>query len=215
MDLPRPVALFIDALVRRDAQALRAAFSRQALVIDQGRRHAGRAVVGAWVDRQLAGRPGFMAAPQAQRHGRAVLLALVPGVEWLLTAGHSRIDALVVCAAVPVGAQDVVAAFLQAVNVADLAALMACFACDAVVNDQLRAYAGHPAIGAWAVQEVLGAALSMQVTASVPHYDGAIVTVHLDGNFDKRGLPDPLSLVLYFSVAGGKIVRLVMLRTDP
>jgi hypothetical protein len=151
----------------------------------------------------------------AQLHGTAVLLTVAPGQEWLLTAGIEGIDALVVCAALPGGVQDVIAAFIDAVHAADLEALLATFACDAVVNDQLRAYWGLGAIRAWAAQEVLGAALSMRVTASVPHYDGCIVTVNLDGNFDKRGLPDPLSLVLYFSVAGGRIVRLILLRTDP
>lgn len=213
--LPLPVAQFIQCLVRRDGPALLGAFSQQALVIDQGARHSDSATIGAWIERQLRARGGLLSIPLATLHGTAVLLTMAPGQEWLLTSGPEGIDALVVCAALPGGVQDVVKAFLEAVHGADLDALVATFACDAVVNDQLRAHWGLGAIRAWAAQEVLGAALSMRVTASVPHYDGCIVTVHLDGNFDKRGLPDPLTLVLYFSVAGGRIVRLILLRTDP
>jgi hypothetical protein len=36
----------------------------------------------------------------------------------------------------------------------------------------------------------------------------------VDGLFDKRGLPNPLVLVFYFSSGGDKIVQLIILRNQ-
>jgi hypothetical protein len=44
--------------------------------------------------------------------------------------------------------------------------------------------------------------------------DDALVTAHVDGLFDKRGLPDPLVLAFYFSFSGNKIVQLIILRNQ-
>ena len=38
------------------------------------------------------------------------------------------------------------------------------------------------------------------------------VTANVDGNYDKRGLPDPLVLAFYFTVQGDLIVQLIILR---
>jgi len=40
------------------------------------------------------------------------------------------------------------------------------------------------------------------------------VTANIDGNYDKRGLPEPLTLVFYFSAHDGKIVQLIILRNQ-
>jgi hypothetical protein len=44
------------------------------------------------------------------------------------------------------------------------------------------------------------------------HYGNFIVTANVDGNFDKRGLPDPLVLAFYFTRHRNLIVQLIILR---
>jgi hypothetical protein len=40
------------------------------------------------------------------------------------------------------------------------------------------------------------------------------VTANIDGNYDKRGLPDPLVLTFYFSAHGDRIAQLIILRNQ-
>jgi ketosteroid isomerase-like protein len=92
-----------------------------------------------------------------------------------------------------------IATFVEATNSFDLERLMVTFADDALVNDQLRDYWGKAAIRRWAERDVIGEKLTIAVTKVVEHYDNFIVTADIDGNFDKRGLPDPLVVAFYFT----------------
>src|ERR1700748_3888612 len=87
-----------------------------------------------------------------------------------------------------------VSAFIKATNAFDLEGVMAAFAEDALVNDQLLEYWGKSAIREWAAREVVGCRLTLTVAKVVEHHGHNIVTAHVDGEFDKRGLPDPLVL---------------------
>src|ERR1700681_2400837 len=82
-----------------------------------------------------------------------------------------------------------VAAFIRAVNA---------FADDALVNDQLREFWGSSALRDWAAREIIGDKLTLCVVKAVEKHRNCIVTAHVDGTFDKRGLPDPLVLTFYF-----------------
>jgi ketosteroid isomerase-like protein len=113
---------------------------------------------------------------------------------------------------VPIALPSLVAAFVEATNSFDLERLMVTFADDALVNDQLRDYWGKPAIRDWARRDIIGESLTISVTKVVEHYDSFIVTADIDGNFDKRGLPDPLVLAFYFTVHNDLIVQLIILR---
>ena len=86
------------------------------------------------------------------------------------------------------------------------------FADDALVNDQLRDYWGKAAIRGWAERDIIGEGLTIAVTKIVKHYDNFIVTANIDGNFDKRGLPDPLVLAFYFTPHTDLIIQLIILR---
>ena len=66
----------------------------------------------------------------------------------------------------------------------------------------------------WAARDVIGERLTLEVVAIKEHYGHSIVTTHVDGLFDKRGLPDPLVLVFYFSSHDNKIVQLIILRNQ-
>ena len=112
----------------------------------------------------------------------------------------------------PVALPPLVAAYVEATNSFDLERLMATFAEDALVNDQLRDYWGKPAITGWAKRDIIGERLTMNVTEVINHYGNFIVTANVDGNYDKRGLPDPLVLAFYFTPHGDLIVQLIILR---
>jgi hypothetical protein len=112
----------------------------------------------------------------------------------------------------PTTLPPLVAAFVEAVNSFDLERLMLTFAGDALVNDQLRDYWGKAAIRLWAERDIIGEGLTIAVTKVVKHYDNFIVTANIDGNFDKRGLPDPLVLAFYFTPHTDRIIQLIILR---
>jgi len=104
-----------------------------------------------------------------------------------------------------------VAAYIAATNAFDADALIGCFAEGALVNDQLRDYWGSDAIKAWAEREITGDKVTMKVVKVVAHFGDTIVTAHVDGDFDKTGLPDLLTLAFHFTVRADKIVRLIIL----
>jgi hypothetical protein len=112
----------------------------------------------------------------------------------------------------PVTLAPLVAAYVRATNSFDLERLMITFAEGALVNDQLRDYWGKPAITEWAKRDIIGERLTMNVTKVINHYGNFIVTADVDGNYDKRGLPDPLVLAFYFGVQSDLIVQLIILR---
>jgi hypothetical protein len=107
-----------------------------------------------------------------------------------------------------------VSAYIRATNLSDLDALLETFVDDALVNDQLRDYWSKEAIAGWAARDIIGERLTLKVVNTVQHYGHSIVTAHVDGLFDKRGLPDPLVLTFYFSSQDGKIVQLIILRNQ-
>jgi hypothetical protein len=106
----------------------------------------------------------------------------------------------------------VVAQFIHATNLGDLHRLLETFVDDALVNDQLRDYWGRQEIADWASRDVIAEGLRLKIVGVVRHYGHSIVTAHVDGIFDKRGLPDPLVLAFYFSSQAEKIVQLIILR---
>ena len=112
----------------------------------------------------------------------------------------------------PVALPPLVAAYVEATNNFDLERLMATFAEDALVNEQLRDYWGKPAIGEWARRDIIAERLTMKVTQVINHYGNFIVTANVDGDYDKRGLPDPLVLAFYFTAQSDLIVQLIILR---
>jgi len=114
----------------------------------------------------------------------------------------------------PVAAPDIptpVAAYIAATNAFDTDALIGCFAEGALVNDQLRDYWGLDAIKAWAEREIIGDKVTMKVVKVVGHFGDTIVTAHVDGDYDKTGLPGLLTLAFHFTVRTDKIVRLIIL----
>jgi hypothetical protein len=113
-----------------------------------------------------------------------------------------------------VGRPLAVAAFIRAVNDGDLDALVHTFVDDALVNDQLLDHWGKASIAAWAERDIITMRLRFEVVNAIQHHGHWIVTAHLDGLFDKRGLPDPLVVCLYVAAHDDKIVQLIILRNQ-
>jgi hypothetical protein len=105
-----------------------------------------------------------------------------------------------------------VMAYIEASNSFDLDRMLSTFVEDSLVNDQLRDYWGKEEIREWAEREIIGERLSMKVTAAIEHHGNFVVTAEVDGNFDKRGLPDPLVLAFYFALQDDRITQLIILR---
>ncbi len=104
-----------------------------------------------------------------------------------------------------------VAQFFEALNAGDLSRLLEVFVADAIVNDQLQQWRGLAQLSEWAERDVIGEQLSLRAIRCIQHYGHCVVAAHADGNFDKRGLPDPLEVLLYFTLAEDKIVQLIVL----
>ena len=104
-----------------------------------------------------------------------------------------------------------VAQFIRVVNAGDLELLLSAFAEDAFVNDQLCEYWGTEAIRQWAIQELTGKSLTIDVVEVRTHYAHPILAARVDGDFDKLGLPNPLLLHFCFTQYEGELVQLTIL----
>jgi len=105
-----------------------------------------------------------------------------------------------------------VVAYIDGSNGFDLNALMATFAETALVNDQHREYVGLSAIRNWAAREIISDRVTMEVTEAAIRGNNVAVVANIDGDYDKAGLPTPLTLTFYFSVSGDRIEQLIILR---
>ena len=109
----------------------------------------------------------------------------------------------------------VVAAHIAAVNAHDEDAVVATFATGALVNDAHREFWGSEAIRSWVAREMTGDRVTIDVTEVFEHHGDTIVRGRYDGTFDKTNLPEELILTNYFTVRGGKIASLIVIRNTP
>jgi len=98
--------------------------------------------------------------------------------------------------------------YISAVNAGDAATLHSTFADDAVVKDVGQEFRGAPAIKEWAEREIFAANVRLGVIGAVERAGETIVTMKIDGTFDRTGLPDPLLMDLSFVLDGDKITVL-------
>ena len=98
--------------------------------------------------------------------------------------------------------------YIRAINARDADAFQSSFAQDAVVKDVGREIRGIAAIKEWANHEIFDVNVTLEVMAVVERDGQAILTVKIDGTFDRTGLPDPLLMDHCFTVALDKIKSL-------
>jgi len=106
----------------------------------------------------------------------------------------------------------VVEALVQAVNGKDRGALLALFTDEAIVNDELQEYRGRQRIGSWIDNSLFADEVRLAVVDCHCSEHSIAATAHASGNFDRRDLPDPLVLTLYFAGLDGRIEQLIIVQ---
>jgi len=101
-----------------------------------------------------------------------------------------------------------IATYVRAINAGDPVALQSAFADDAVVKDVGREFRGKATLKEWAAREIFAVNVTLDVMKAIRRDAETIVTVKIDGTFDRTGLPDPLLMDHCFTLAGDKITAL-------
>lgn len=107
--------------------------------------------------------------------------------------------------------QGVIADHVAAVNAFDTEGIVATFADDALVNDNHREFWGTDRIRAWVAAEMVGDHVTIEPVEAFEHHGIAILRGRYDGDYDKAGLPDELTLTNYFTVEHDRIVSLFVI----
>jgi len=102
-----------------------------------------------------------------------------------------------------------VESYIRAINAGDAVELHSSFAHDAVVKDVGREFRGAEAIKEWADREIFAVKVALEVMGVAERDGQTVVTVKIEGTFDRTGLPDPLLMDHCFMVVGGKIATLI------
>lgn len=223
--LSPPIKRVLRAVQTGDSAGLRVVLGENGVLTEDSREYPGDGIVD-WLD-GLAQRGAKTIRPinEAKRDGETILTILTTERDangqdteferdWHFTVEGDRVLAVRILRRIPLALPPAVAAYVRATNSADLEGLLATFADDAFVNDELRDHWGKPAIREWAAREIIGREFTMHVLNVIEHYGHAIVTANVNGNFDCRGLPDPLVLAFHFSSSCGRIVQLIILRNQ-
>jgi hypothetical protein len=222
--LPLPIKKFLRALESRDYPALCETLARDAAVIEQ-ERHVPSEAIRAW-SKNLLPDANFACYPifATETGAATTLIVLRRGTEqgaklqlrfqqrWQFGISEGRIVMLTILPEPLPALPGPVESYINATNAFALPALLATFAEDALVNDQLQDYRGKVAIAEWAARDIIGARLTMYVVNVLEHHGHVAVTAHVDGDYDKRGLPDPLVLAFHFWPRGNEIMQLFILR---
>jgi hypothetical protein len=101
-----------------------------------------------------------------------------------------------------------IAAFTKATNGHNSDELLATLTAGAVITDEGQEYRGIAAIKKWSDEKYIGAKVTLDAVDLMNGDGKTIVTLRVDGNFDKTGLPDPLLLDFHFTLDTNKISAL-------
>jgi hypothetical protein len=102
----------------------------------------------------------------------------------------------------------VIASYLRSINARDAAAFQSSFTENAVVKDVGREVRGVAAIADWANTDIFAVNVSLELMDTKERDGQFIITVKVDGTFDRTGLPDPLMMEHCFVLAGDRIASL-------
>lgn len=219
--LAQPIKAFLRATATRDRAGVLASFADDAVLIDMGKEHRGEEIAH-WADNfYLGSNVRVHPLHHEERDGHTVLTVAVDGdyaalgvtepfqLDWHIDLAGDRIARLRMVEE-KLNLPAPVLGFVQAMNMYDLDGMVSRFAPDAIANDQMRHYEGRDAIRAWLAKEIAGDRVTMFVT-EILHYPGGVaILAKVTGDYDKTGLPDPLDLRFYFTLAGDAIAQLVI-----
>ena len=220
--LPQPIKAFLQATASRDRAGVLSSFADDAVLIDMGKEHRGEEIAH-WADNLYLG-SNVRVHPlhTEERDGHTVLTVAVDGdyaalgvtepfqLDWHIDLAGDRIARLRMVEE-KLNLPAPVLGFVQAMNMYDLDSMISRFAPDAIANDQMRHYEGRDAIRAWLAKEIAGDRVTMFVTEILRHPGGVAVLAKVTGDYEKTGLPDPLELRFYFTLAGDVIAQLVII----
>ena len=220
--LPQPIKAFLQATANRDRAGVLSSFADDAVLIDMGKEHRGKEIAH-WADNLYLG-ANVRVHPlhTEERDGHTVLTVAVDGdfaalgvtepfqLDWHIDLAGGRIARLRMVEE-KLNLPAPVLGFVQAMNMYDLDGMVSRFAPDAIANDQMRHYEGRDAIRAWLAKEIAGDRVTMFVTQILHHLGGVAILAKVTGDYDKTGLPDPLELRFYFTLAGDAIAQLVVI----
>ena len=224
-NLPVAIQAFLAAVRASESTALLATLGDGAILIDEDREYRGDQISD-WRNGLSRQRIETIRPINEARRGDEIVLSVLTHEpdpdgrdaeilrDWHLTLKADRISTVRMKRRAMPALPPAVAAYVRATNSSDLEGLLAAFVDDALVNDQLRDHWGKQALREWASREIIGAQMTMHVVDVREHYGQAIVTAHVNGDFDRRGLPDPLVLTFYFAQSGDRIVQLIILRNQ-
>ena len=102
----------------------------------------------------------------------------------------------------------IIESYLGGINRSDAAVFISSFADDAVVKDIGREIRGATAIADWARHEIFGVNVTLELLGATESDGQSVVTVKVDGTFDRTGLPDPLVMEHCFTIVDEKIASL-------
>ena len=223
--LSGPIQDFLTALRAADVVALAAALDSDAVLSAEGREYRGGQIL-TWLRDELSTWSGAAVPVDQTKLDGDVILTIVTSErgedgasremqrDWRLTVRASRVASVSIEPSEVLNLPAPIEAYVRATNSSNLDALVATFHEGALVNDQLKDYWGKQAIREWAAREVTGACLRMRVVKVVEHHGHVVVSANIHGNFDARGLPDPLVLSFYFSAPDDRIVLLIILQNQ-
>jgi hypothetical protein len=103
---------------------------------------------------------------------------------------------------------EAVTTFIEAFNNHNSERMLASFADTALIHDEGHDYRGIAEIKKWYEQKVVGPNVTLEPIKAVETNGKTIITVIVDGNFDKTGLPDPLKLDFQFTIDATKVTGL-------
>jgi hypothetical protein len=224
-NLSPPIRALLSALETRDGVAFRAILSDGATLTDEGRGYQDGTIAMWFGGTFLPRTQALRAINETRRDGEVVLTIRTDERDpcgrctevlrdWHLAANTEGVAAVRIERRTMPDLPDPIAEYVRATNRGDLEALLVTFDDDALVNDQLHDYWGKAAIREWAAHEIIGERMTMHVVRTVEHHGHVIVTATINGDFDRRGLPDPLLLTFYFSASRDRIVLLIILRNQ-
>jgi hypothetical protein len=107
---------------------------------------------------------------------------------------------------------EVIETFIKAMNNHNGDAFISTFSDDALVNDFARNFWGKDQIRNWADKEIVEPKVTFKADEIIEHYGDFLITALTDGNYDKSKAPDPTYLDYFFTVKGGQIVKMIVVK---
>ena len=101
-----------------------------------------------------------------------------------------------------------IAAFIKATNDHKSDEFLATLAESAVITNEGQECRGIAQIKKWSDENYIGARVTLDVVDLMSGGDKTSVTLRVDGNFDKTGLPDPFLLNFHFTTDANKVTSL-------